>query len=552
MNIKSLFYCKERHSFTKLFDWLFTISLIFMTLLLSSKGHIIFILISLLISVCFCYYFCIVKKYMHKFFSFFDRNLLIFSIIISVVAEWQFLPPFYNAYNSLLHVVFEKINIPQYTNIFSIILSVVVATCSFFAIVCLFYLAYTKLFCITKNFFKTIDTYEKWFLFIGCILFAAFIIVIYSLTYVFYGKTNGFDIIYTSDSWELYTSNCWLKVSASQNDFRQPLFAVCAAPFSVIPYAISLILFFIPNIYAILIAIEQVIILFVTFILIIKLLNLDGLTKLFALLLFTCSFPALLFSLNLEQYIFSVFWLIVFIYAKVNCYSSSKCLYIASTGTLLTNGIMLPILYTKNLSFKSNIKVLCNSLIVFLLICFVFGKGHCFINIFNNISDITRFTGKGVGLIDKIKQYSTFVFSCFCFPMSIITPNSEGELSIQLSPNLQINYLGITILFICIISFILNHKNKFALISFFWICFSFIILVIVGWGSKENGMILYSLYFNWAYFALIILLINKIPNKLQLIKYIIYCLTILLLLYINIKGICFIIKFGITYYPLGV
>ena len=68
-------------------------------------------------------------------------------------------------------------------------------------------------------------------------------------------------------------------------------------------------------------------------------------------------------------------------------------------------------------------------------------------------------------------------------------------------------------LFLCILTFfIVNIKDKLNRISFYWVIFSFIILCVVGWGTLENGLILYALYFSWAIVILMYNLIKQIFN----------------------------------------
>ena len=121
--------------------------------------------------------------------------------------------------------------------------------------------------------------------------------------------------------------------------------------------------------------------------------------------------------------------------------------------------------------------------------------------------------------------------------------------SFQQTPATDFNLFGIGLLVLCIISFVLNRKNKFAKISFAWVAFSPVLLVLIGWGAKENGMILYTLYFGWAFISLFIMLINKIPKKLFVIKHVLYSISLLTLLCFNIRGYIEIIKFGITNFP---
>ena len=143
-------------------------------------------------------------------------------------------------------------------------------------------------------------------------------------------------------------------------------------------------------------------------------------------------------------------------------------------------------------------------------------------------------------------QFLYFVRSMFIAPKGIELI-SNGILSYRMISVNFISFLGIIILIVCAISTFLNRKNKIALISFAWIIFSFLILCILGWGTQENGLILYSLYFSWAYIILIYLFIDKIIKN-QKIKFIVYVILCLILLFLNMVELFNIISFGIKYY----
>lgn len=147
--------------------------------------------------------------------------------------------------------------------------------------------------------------------------------------------------------------------------------------------------------------------------------------------------------------------------------------------------------------------------------------------------------------IDRLNQFLYFVRSIFIAPSGQITGKIiKYYRLINISST---SLTGIIILLTCILSFILNKKNKFAKISFLWIIFSFIILCIIGWGTKENGLILYSLYFSWAYVSLIYLLINKLIKNTKL-KNTIFIILILIMLYYNTYEFTKIILFCLKYY----
>lgn len=94
--------------------------------------------------------------------------------------------------------------------------------------------------------------------------------------------------------------------------------------------------------------------------------------------------------------------------------------------------------------------------------------------------------------------------------------------------------------------FIINRKEKMGLISSSWILFSFLILCVIGWGTKENGLVLYSIYFSWAYYSLYYMLLNKIKNK-KIFKFLIIIMIVIILFSSTIE-MYNILKFAIKYY----
>ena len=125
---------------------------------------------------------------------------------------------------------------------------------------------------------------------------------------------------------------------------------------------------------------------------------------------------------------------------------------------------------------------------------------------------MTNYAGEQT-LIEKFYKYTTFVESLFKVPMGHVE-EFLGYNAYRLPIPTTISIFGLVILGIVLLSFILNRKEKIAWISILWVIFSIIILCFVGWGTVENGLILYSLYFAWAFYLLIYMLIKKlIHNK---------------------------------------
>ena len=115
----------------------------------------------------------------------------------------------------------------------------------------------------------------------------------------------------------------------------------------------------------------------------------------------------------------------------------------------------------------------------------------------------------------------------------------------------SINFIGITILLLAIVSAVLNRDKKSSLLSAGWVAFSVIMLLGLGWGTKENGLILYALYFGWAFLVLLFQLVEKIEDKLN-VKFLIPIFSIgcsVLLAMVNIPSIMEMVNFAITYFP---
>lgn len=57
---------------------------------------------------------------------------------------------------------------------------------------------------------------------------------------------------------------------------------------------------------------------------------------------------------------------------------------------------------------------------------------------------------------------------------------------------------------------LLSRKERITKLSAVWLGFSFLLLGIVGWGTIDNGLMLYSLYFGWAFVCMIFRLIDRL------------------------------------------
>ena len=375
----------------------------------------------------------------------------------------------------------------------------------------------------------------------------------FAQTEAFYGTEYTFDIIYTSDSPSLVKGNVYLALTHPENDIRQPLFAVFAAPFIGIPYLFGKMLGASASVQAMLVNMVQVIVLFIANFMVAKMMKLNPVKRVCFILLTSCTYTHLLFILMMEQYIIAYFWLIFCMYLISEKQCPDRLALWGAGGTLLTSMILLPFMSDQNpiRNFKEWFTDMFKFGLEFVAIIVVFCRFDVIFNLASKISQLSGFTGKNLTFADKLYQYISFVASCFVAPDAGVNTTAVDHISWQLNPVTSINFVGIAILLLVIVSAILNRDKKSSQLAAGWVAFSVVMLLGLGWGTKENGLILYTLYFGWAFLVLLFQLVEKIENKLNT-KFFVPVFSIgcaVVLAVINIPAILEMVNFAITYFP---
>lgn len=375
----------------------------------------------------------------------------------------------------------------------------------------------------------------------------------FAQTEAFYGTEYAYDIIYTSDSPSLVKGNVYLALTHPENDLRQPLFAVFAAPFAGIPYLFGKLFGASASVQAMLVNMVQVIMLFAANFMLAKMMKLNQTKRVCFILLTSCTYTHLLFTLMMEQYIVAYFWLIFCIYLISENQRPDRIALWGAGGTLLTSMVLLPFMSDKNpiRNFREWFADMVKFGLEFVAVMLVFCRFDVIFNLTTKVSALSGFTGRNLTLMDKIYQYISFIASCFVAPDAGVNSTAVDHISWQLTPVTSINFMGIAILLLVIVSAILNRDKKSSLLSAGWVAFSVVMLLGLGWGTKENGLILYALYFGWAFLVLLFQLVEKIEDKLN-IKFLIPIFSIgcaVVLAVVNIPAIMEMVNFAVTYFP---
>lgn len=520
---------------------IFCMSLPFLTLLLSTKANKIEILIGMIGSLIIAIY--LVFKPLKNVYKEINIKYLFGSLFISCFLERTFTNYCFpiNTYITYYAYKYLGLTLPNNISLLFLILT------SIPSVITLTYI-FLKWF-IPKAIiaYKNMKPIERKYIFSLLILGLISTTIIYNITNCFYSPKHEipYDVIYTSDSGYLFNYNAYMNINMDENDIRQPFFGLLALPFSIIAYILSKFIFFLPNSYAIFLNTIQITLIGISFLMIAKMLNLNEKNKFLFMLFSFLTFPLILFSFMMEQYVFTLFYLILTIYIYYYKILKVNYAYIGAVGTLLTSGIIFPLI-SKFESLKNWIVNVFKCFIAFVCVTIVSGQLTTMLNAPTSLLRFKQFTGDKIDFIDRLKQFLYFVRSIFLAPAKTIVLGSFPAYQVK-----EISFIcvtGIIILILCLISFILNRKNKLAIISFLWIIYSFIILCLAGWGTSENGLILYTLYFSWAFIILIYLLIDKLIKN-QKIKTGVIIILCLILLVINVPEFINILKFGLYYYP---
>lgn len=378
------------------------------------------------------------------------------------------------------------------------------------------------------------------------------VITTFSKSAAFYGTEYDFDIIYSSDSPYLVKTDSYISLYNSQNDIRQPLFAIFAMPFVGISYLLINLFHLSSPASAILLNLPQICMLFAANLMLTRILELSTIKRVCFMLISCSSYTYLLSLLMMEQYITAYFWLILCILAITQGNRPQLALWSAG-GTLLTSLALLPFISDKSprTQFSQWLRDILKCAFGFIAAMLCFGRADVLYTSFKSLSSLRAFMGEELSFGEKISQYTSFIRNLFLAPSAGISNASESYVTWQLNAPAGLNHIGVILLILVVVSAVVNRFKNSSRLAAAWVAFSFVILVLFGWGTAENGLILYSLYFGWAYMVLLFQFAEKIERALK-VPFLIPLLSItgvVILAAVNIPAMMEMLDFAIRYYP---
>lgn len=425
---------------------------------------------------------------------------------------------------------------------------------SFPAIFFLIYYVIAQILPYVRKFLGTLDRTERRFLVAFSVVGIVMMGFLYVHTNAFYdavhnGKTEVYDVIYTTDSTMIYTSDSFMRILSGENDIRQPLFGLFSMPVALLAKLVSLPFFFLHDSYAYALQAIQIVLLGIAHVMLARLLELGKKEKYAFWAFFVGSYTYVLFSFVVEQYIMAYFYVVLTIYVWKNSEKKNYA-YFGAVSTMLTSGVLFPMI-TKKKKWKEWITDLLYCLVVYFELVILCGQLPQFLNIRNKLADLMFFAGGKVTLQQKWIQFTWFVEHLFLAPSAADAyAVDRGAPRFLLAEQQSVSVIGIVILIAAVLGFLYSYKNKMSQIAVCWVGFSVVLLFLVGWGTAENGLILYSMYFAWAYLILIYQFICKWIRNEKAVLAVIGVFAGLMLLY-NLGGLYQIYQFGVINYPVG-
>ena len=537
-------------------NWVLLLSGTALAGLLSTKGSLIWVAAGIPLAMATLAVLIFKFRFLERAFAARIRWIAILSGILALYAAYCYGDLFYYHLQSLV----GELSSATATGLlarYGLILTAVAAIASIPALFVYLYWFFCWFAERMRDVFHASDRVERWYLVIACVLFAVAISLVYSKTDAFYAANaasdnvwDKIDIVYSSDSSMLTQQNVFYNIAASENDIRQPLFGVFAAPFALAASLVSRAVMQ-PGAYPAILQILQSAFLALSLVLIVRLIGASGAVKALMLACGTLLYPTLLFLLNVEQYVFSVFWLILLVWMIVQGEEQGrKTAWVAASGSMLTSGIFLLIIPGKG-TIKEKIKQGAIAVLLFALVMFLLGRVAMVLSSAESIRFIRQFAGEKLPFLARAMQFSEFVASCFVAPAAEITRYANGSSVFQQLTTNHWSILGIVCLVAAVAGFVVNRKRAYAQICAGWAAFSLLLLCVVGWGTSEHALVLYTLYFGWAFVSLIVMLIMRAFEKWRAVQIGTLSIAALALLVVNAQSIATLIRFGLEYYPLG-
>ena len=215
---------------------------------------------------------------------------------------------------------------------------------------------------------------------------------------------------------------------------------------------------------------------------------------------------------------------------------------------MLTSGIFFPLI-TWDHSFKQFVLRTLKLCGAFFAVMILSGQLTAFLDIPSYIEGYGYYTGVDVSLHDKLMQYVNFVGSTLAAPASHVDFDSYRHVSWQMMPVTHWRLTGLGVLALSLGGVAVKPKARFSRICLAWMAFSLLLLGIVGWGTIDNGLMLYTLYFGWAFLAMVFQLLDYVFSRRKVLEIALILMMILVVGLKNVNALKAALVFATQFFP---
>lgn len=392
--------------------------------------------------------------------------------------------------------------------------------------------------------------------FLGFITVACIAMCVAFLAHPVLYNGHMYGAVYTFDSQRLVRDDVFAIIDGPENDLKNLLFGMFTMPLAIICHIIDDALYFMTRfyMYPFLIGFVQIITLAACIILLARMACKNQRARLAFCILFSGCYVTMLNVFILEQYIFSIFWVVACMWFYIQNKSHDYIISgVVATGCLTSSAVLFaaPLIERKH-GWRGDLKSAGIYASVALLLS---GK---IIRILASIKLADDTLGKWANLTgswsQKFYQFLTAIRSIFLQPRVEPVINWVGcEYSCpwlyKTSYDIRFDLFGWVVLIICIIGFVINYKDVFSRFCMGWIAASFLIMFVAGFGTTENELVIYMLYFGWAYVGLLFKLAERAFRKLPIVLYLGCVGCAAAMAAVNIPGLAGMFEFFRVYYP---